>query len=64
MNKLYWVNTKLFCGGVCVDKEGNIVEQETAPCYRWAARKGINFKTFKQILTQKHALFNVKKIGD
>jgi hypothetical protein len=63
MNKLYWVNTKLFCGGVSVDKNGNIVEKETAPCYRWAARKGFSFTTFKKILKNKKALLNVKLIG-
>lgn len=62
MNTLYWVNTKLFCGGVSVDERGKIVENETAPCYRWAARKGMNFNDFRKFLTQKHALFNVKKI--
>jgi len=62
MNKLYWVNTKLFCGGISVDKNGDIVEQETAPCYRWAARKGINFKKFKSILQYKNALLNIKLV--
>jgi hypothetical protein len=62
MNKLYWVNTKLFCGGVSVDKNGNIVVKETAPCYQWAARKGINFIKFKNILTYKHALLGIKEL--
>lgn len=60
---IYWVNTKKFCGGVAVDQKGDIYEPDTAPCYRWAAKKNINFQTFKKILLKKGVLLNVKKIG-
>jgi hypothetical protein len=60
---IYWVNTKDACGAVAVDQDGMVYELDTAPIYRWAARKKMTFQTFRKILLKKGVLLNVKKIG-
>lgn len=62
--KLYWVNTKYACGGVAVDQFGKICFNETAPIYRWAAKKQLTFQSFKNILCRKGDLLNIKLIGE
>ena len=59
---MYWVNTKYACGGVTVDENGKIDFNETAPIYRWAAKKNLTFQAFKNILSRKGDLLNIKKI--
>jgi hypothetical protein len=59
---IYWVNTKKFCGAVAVDQDGHIFEYDTAPCYRWAARKGLKFQEFKNYLLRNGYLLNIKII--
>jgi hypothetical protein len=59
----YWVNTKKYCGNVAVDQDGKIYELDTAPCYRWAARKNMSFQQFRKFLQYKGVLLNIKKGG-
>ena len=56
------MNTKDACGAVAVDQDGMVYELDTAPIYRWAARKKYTFQTFRQILLKKGVLISVKKL--
>jgi hypothetical protein len=37
--KMYWLNTKKYCGGVSVDDVGFICGNGTAPCYKYYTGK-------------------------
>jgi len=59
-HKVYWVNTKLFCGAVTVNQDGKVLEQGTAPCYKWMVGK--KFKKILEILKFKKSLFSVREL--
>jgi hypothetical protein len=57
MYKVYWLNTKKYCAGVSV-RNGKVVGDETAPCYRWMIGKGFSsmlsyYKRKKYLITCK-----------
>lgn len=58
----YQVTTKKFCAGITVDQYGKICYHDTAPCFMWAAKKGMTFQTFRKFLLKKGDLISVKKI--
>jgi len=60
---IYWVNTKYACGAVAVDQDGKVYELDTAPIYRWAAKKNMTFQAFRKYLLKKGDLLGVKKIA-
>jgi hypothetical protein len=59
---IYWLNTKECCGALGVDQNGYIYECDTAPCYRWAAKKKMRFQDLRKFLQKKGKLLNLKKL--
>lgn len=59
---IYWLNTKSACGALAVDQDGYVYEHDTAPCYRWAAKRKMKFRDLKNFLLKKGTLLNLKKI--
>lgn len=62
--KFYCVTTRRFCGGMTV-KDSKIMSTGTAPCFQWAAKRGMTFYNFRNFLKQKNDLINIQEIkGD
>jgi hypothetical protein len=59
---IYWLNTIDACGAVAVDQDGYVFEYDTAPVFRWMARKKIKFSKVLSDLRTKNKLLNCKKI--
>jgi len=59
---IYWVNTKKYCGAVAKDQDGYVYELDTAPCYRWAAKKKMKFSQLMDYYKRKNWLINCKKL--
>lgn len=60
---IYWVNTIKFCGAIAKDQDGDIFIYDTAPCFRWAAKKKMKFDQLIQYYKKKRWLINCKKIA-
>ena len=60
--RIYWVNTKKFCGAIGVDQNGEVSKYDTAPCYRWMSGK--KFTGMLEYMKRKKYLLSCKKIGD
>lgn len=61
---IYWLNTQKFCGAIAKDQDGNIYVLDTAPCYRWAAKRGMKFSELLDYYKRKHWLISCKKIDE
>lgn len=61
--KAYWVSTKKYCGAVSVDSNGTIQYKGTAPCYIWAAKKMMKFSKFRNYLSNRGQLLDVKEVS-
>lgn len=61
---IYFLNTIKYCGAVAKDQDGFVYEFDTAPCYRWAAKKGMRFSELISYYKYKRWLINCKKIGE
>jgi len=59
---IYWVNTKKFCGAVAKDQDGYVVIYDTAPCYKWAAKKEMKFTELLNYYKSKKWLIACRKI--
>lgn len=61
---IYWINTQKYCGAVAKDQDGNICEYDTAPCYRWAAKRNMKFQQLLKYYRSKNWLIDCKKIDE
>lgn len=60
---LYFFNTVKYCGGVEVDDCGNVVTENTAPCYKWAGKKNMSFLALKNYYFDKGVFLSAKKVS-
>ena len=61
---IYWVNTQKYCGAVAKDQDGYVYMYDTAPCYRWAAKRKMKFSDLINYYKRKNWLINCKKLED
>jgi hypothetical protein len=59
---IYWFNATDGCGAIAVDQDGFIYELDTAPKFRWMARKKLKFSKVLSDYRTKNKLLNCKKI--
>jgi hypothetical protein len=59
---LYFFNTVKYCGGVEVDENGNVVTENTAPCYKWAGKKNMSYLALKNYYFDKGIFINSTKV--
>jgi len=59
---IYWLNTTYACGALAVDQDGYIYEYDTAPVYRWMAKKKMRLSEVMTLLKNKKQIISVKKI--
>jgi len=61
---IYWVNTQKYCGAVAKEQNGDIYVYDTAPCYRWAAKRNMKFRELLNYYRYKHWLLDCKQIDE
>jgi len=59
---LYLLETKKFCAGISKDQDGYVYELDTAPCYKWAAKKKMKFSELLNYYKRKNWLISCKKV--
>ena len=59
---IYWLNTKKFCGALAIDQDGYVYEHDTAPCYRWMAKKSLRLSEIMIYLKNKKQIISMKKL--
>lgn len=61
---IYQVTTTKVCGAVAVDQDRFIYMYDTAPCFRWAAKRKMKFQDFINFLKKKKDLLSCKRIDE
>lgn len=61
---IYQITTTRFCGVVAVDQDGYVYKFDTAPCYRWAAKRKMKFQNFLYFLKKKKDLISCKRLDE
>jgi len=59
MTDLYFFDTIKYCGGVAADDNGNIITEQTAPCYRWAGKRNLSVLSLKKYYMDNGAFFSM-----
>ncbi|MHA1872633.1 MAG: hypothetical protein ACTSVB_00855 [Candidatus Heimdallarchaeaceae archaeon] len=59
---IYWLNTKKYCGAIAKDQNGDIYVYDTAPCYKWAAKRNMKFSQLLAYYRSKNWLISCQKI--
>jgi hypothetical protein len=62
MTDVYFFDTVKYCGGVAADEEGNIITEETAPCYRWSGKRNMSVLSLKKYYLDKGTFFSMTKL--
>lgn len=61
---IYQITTSKFCASLAVDQDGYIYIYDTAPCFKWAAKKKMKFTNFLKYLRSKNDLISCKRIDE
>ena len=59
---IYWLNTQKYCGAVAKDQDGFVYEFDTAPCYKWAAKRNMKLSDLLIYYRHKNWLLSCQKI--
>ena len=59
----YQLTTKKYCAGISKDQDGYVYIHDTAPCYKWAAKKNMKFSDLINYYKRKGWLISCTKIG-
>ena len=62
--RIYWLNTKKYCGSVAVDQDGYIYNFDTAPCYLWAFKRKMTLFQLLGYYKSKNWLISCQKIDE